>query len=140
MTSAAIGMLVDEGKVRWDDPVTKYLPGFELKDPWATREITALKQQLASVRGESEADPLTSLMRRTTFDAVLAKALDEARASRQPLAHFREQGVDGKRFLQEGARIGGHAIGQRRVIRIPRQEQRSHSRMMPAQLFGDFRP
>jgi CubicO group peptidase (beta-lactamase class C family) len=40
MTSAAIGMLVDEGKVRWDDPVTNYLPSFQLKDPWATREIT----------------------------------------------------------------------------------------------------
>jgi CubicO group peptidase (beta-lactamase class C family) len=39
MTSAAIGMLVDEGKVRWDDPVTNYLPGFQFKDPWATREI-----------------------------------------------------------------------------------------------------
>jgi diguanylate cyclase len=52
----------------------------------ATREITALKRQLAAVRGESEADPLTSLMRRTTFDAMLAKALDEAAATRQPLA------------------------------------------------------
>ena len=40
MTSAAIGMLVDEGKVRWDDPVTNYLPSFQLKDPWATRETT----------------------------------------------------------------------------------------------------
>ena len=40
MTAAAIGMLVDEGKVRWDDPVTKYLPGFELGDPYVTREVT----------------------------------------------------------------------------------------------------
>src|SRR4051812_30276413 len=40
MTAAAIGMLVDEGKMRWDDPVTNYLPGFQLRDPWATREIT----------------------------------------------------------------------------------------------------
>jgi CubicO group peptidase (beta-lactamase class C family) len=40
MTAAAIGMLVDEGKVRWDDPVTNYLSSFQLKDPWATREIT----------------------------------------------------------------------------------------------------
>ena len=40
MTAAAIGMLVDEGKVRWDDPVTKYLPGFELRDPYVTREVT----------------------------------------------------------------------------------------------------
>ena len=40
ITAAAIGMLVDEGKVRWDDPVTNYLPSFQLKDPWATRAIT----------------------------------------------------------------------------------------------------
>src|SRR5689334_14821050 len=40
MTAAAIGMLVDEGKVRWDDPVTNYLPSFQLKDPWVTRELT----------------------------------------------------------------------------------------------------
>jgi hypothetical protein len=40
MTAAAMGMLVDEGKVRWDDPVTNYLPGFQLRDPYITREIT----------------------------------------------------------------------------------------------------
>lgn len=40
LTSAALGMLVDEGKIRWDDPVTKYLPDFEMYDPWATREVT----------------------------------------------------------------------------------------------------
>ncbi|HUQ83462.1 MAG TPA: serine hydrolase [Gemmatimonadaceae bacterium] len=40
MTAAAIGMLVDEGKVRWDDPVTNYLPNLQLRDPYATREIT----------------------------------------------------------------------------------------------------
>lgn len=39
-TAACIGMLVDEGKVKWDDPVTKYLRGFELYDPYVTREIT----------------------------------------------------------------------------------------------------
>jgi CubicO group peptidase (beta-lactamase class C family) len=40
LTSAALGMLVDEGKVRWDDPVTKYLPSFQMSDPWTTREVT----------------------------------------------------------------------------------------------------
>ena len=40
MTAAALGMLVDEGKLRWDDPVTRYLPGFQMFDPWVTREIT----------------------------------------------------------------------------------------------------
>jgi CubicO group peptidase (beta-lactamase class C family) len=40
MTSASIGMLVDEGKLKWDDKVTKILPGFQLADPYATRELT----------------------------------------------------------------------------------------------------
>ncbi|MEO8453376.1 MAG: serine hydrolase [Gemmatimonadota bacterium] len=40
MTAAAMGMLVDEGKVRWDDPVTNYLPWFQLKDPLLTHEVT----------------------------------------------------------------------------------------------------
>ncbi|MGI9042823.1 MAG: serine hydrolase [Gemmatimonadaceae bacterium] len=40
MTASAIGMLVDEGKVKWDDPVTTHLPNFQLHDPYATRELT----------------------------------------------------------------------------------------------------
>lgn len=40
ITAAALGMLVDEGKVRWDDPVTKHVPSFQMRDPWATREVT----------------------------------------------------------------------------------------------------
>ena len=39
-TSAALATLVDEGKLRWDDPITKYLPGFQLYDPYVTREMT----------------------------------------------------------------------------------------------------
>jgi CubicO group peptidase (beta-lactamase class C family) len=40
MTSAAIGMLVDAGKLRFDDRVIDILPEFRLYDPWATRETT----------------------------------------------------------------------------------------------------
>jgi CubicO group peptidase (beta-lactamase class C family) len=40
MTAAALAMLVDEGKVRWDDPVTRYLPTFETADPYVSRELT----------------------------------------------------------------------------------------------------
>jgi CubicO group peptidase (beta-lactamase class C family) len=39
-TAAALAMLVDEGKIKWDDPVTKYLPSFQLYDPYVTRELT----------------------------------------------------------------------------------------------------
>ncbi|MBI3004130.1 MAG: serine hydrolase [Ignavibacteriales bacterium] len=40
MAAACLGMLVDEGKVKWDDPVTKHLPWFQLYDPYVTRELT----------------------------------------------------------------------------------------------------
>jgi CubicO group peptidase (beta-lactamase class C family) len=40
MTAAALAMLVDEGKVRWDDPVTRHLPTFQTADPYVTREMT----------------------------------------------------------------------------------------------------
>jgi len=39
-TAASVAMLVDEGKLKWDDPVTMYLPGLELYDPYVTRELT----------------------------------------------------------------------------------------------------
>ncbi len=39
-TAAALATLVDAGKIKWDDPATKYLPGFQLYDPYVTRELT----------------------------------------------------------------------------------------------------
>lgn len=39
-TAAAIGILVDEGKINWNDKVIKYLPSFRLSDPWITKELT----------------------------------------------------------------------------------------------------
>jgi CubicO group peptidase (beta-lactamase class C family) len=39
-TAHAVALLVDEGKVSWDDPVIKHLPWFQLPDPWVTREVT----------------------------------------------------------------------------------------------------
>lgn len=38
--AASLAILVDEGKLRWDDKVTKYLPGFQLYDPFVSRELT----------------------------------------------------------------------------------------------------
>ena len=39
-TTAALGMLVDEGKLSWDDKVRKYIPEFKLFDPYVTEEFT----------------------------------------------------------------------------------------------------
>lgn len=39
-TATALGMLVDEGRIAWDDPVTNYLPWFRLYDPYVTLNVT----------------------------------------------------------------------------------------------------
>jgi CubicO group peptidase (beta-lactamase class C family) len=39
-TCAALSILVEEGRLSWDDPVTKHLPDFQMYDPWVTREVT----------------------------------------------------------------------------------------------------
>jgi len=54
-TAAAVAMLVDSGKVRLDEPATAYLPGFQLKDSYASREITVrdlLSHRSGLARGE----------------------------------------------------------------------------------------
>lgn len=38
--SASLGILVDEGKVNWDDPVRKHLPYFALYDSYASEHTT----------------------------------------------------------------------------------------------------
>ena len=39
-TTAALAILVDEGKLHWDDRVIDYLPEFRMADPFVTREFT----------------------------------------------------------------------------------------------------
>jgi CubicO group peptidase (beta-lactamase class C family) len=39
-TATALGLLVEEGKVEWDAPVIRYVPWFQMWDPYVTRELT----------------------------------------------------------------------------------------------------
>ncbi|TFW13704.1 serine hydrolase [Massilia arenosa] len=39
-TAAMLAHLVDEGKLAWDDPVTKHLPDFQMYDAYVTHEMT----------------------------------------------------------------------------------------------------
>ena len=39
-TTAALAILVDEGKIQWDDKVIDHMPDFRMYDPWVTREMT----------------------------------------------------------------------------------------------------
>jgi CubicO group peptidase (beta-lactamase class C family) len=54
-TSATVAMLVDDGKMKWDAPLTTYLPGFRMYDPYASRELTvrdALSHRSGLTRGD----------------------------------------------------------------------------------------
>ena len=39
-TAVTLGLLVEEGKIEWDAPVVRYLPWFQMSDPFVTREMT----------------------------------------------------------------------------------------------------
>lgn len=39
-TAAALAILVDEGKLKWDDKLAKYIPEFKMYEPYVTREFT----------------------------------------------------------------------------------------------------
>ncbi|HMQ04801.1 MAG TPA: serine hydrolase [Pyrinomonadaceae bacterium] len=39
MTAVAMGLLVDEGKIKWDDNVVDHLPWFRVNDPYITSQL-----------------------------------------------------------------------------------------------------
>ncbi len=57
MTATCMGILVDQGKVKWDDQVINYLPEFELYDPFVTRELK-IKDLFTHNTGVGNADYL----------------------------------------------------------------------------------
>ncbi len=68
-TATAVGVLVDEKKLDWDDPVQKHLPEFELFDPFMTREVT-LRDLLAHRTGLELGNKLWSKNEFTPDDII----------------------------------------------------------------------
>ena len=62
----ALGVLVDQGKLDWNDKVRKHLPSFQLSDPYITEEAR-IKDLLTHNLGIAEADLLW------TMDSVSTK-------------------------------------------------------------------
>jgi CubicO group peptidase (beta-lactamase class C family) len=56
-TSLAVGMLISDGKMSWDDPVRKHVPFFHLSDPLADANVT-LRDLLAHRTGVGSHDLL----------------------------------------------------------------------------------
>ena len=83
MTALAIGMLVDEGKVKWDDPLSKHLPWFQLPDPYLTAHVT-VRDALRHSSGLANTDFLWSREDLTTREILermrFAPTLDSLRS------------------------------------------------------------
>jgi CubicO group peptidase (beta-lactamase class C family) len=68
-TGLAVAMLVDQGKLEWDDRATQHLPGFQMYDPYVTRELTV--RDLLTHRSGLVAADLIVYQPRMTRDSIL---------------------------------------------------------------------
>ena len=66
-TTASLAILVDEKKLNWDDKVIKYLPEFQMSDPYITNEITI--RDLVSHRSGLDTFSGDLLWYETTYEA-----------------------------------------------------------------------
>jgi CubicO group peptidase (beta-lactamase class C family) len=69
-TAYLFGMLVDEGKLKWDDPIKKYIPEFELQDPYVTENV-AVDDLLCHRSGLTETVPGGFQNREYTFAELM---------------------------------------------------------------------
>lgn len=81
-TAAAVGLLVDEGRLKWDDRVIDHLPWFQLSDGWLTQHVT-IRDLLAHRTG----------IESTMMVVTLLDAKEVVRRARyvEPTAEFRHQ-------------------------------------------------
>lgn len=98
-TSALVGMAVDAGKMSWDDPVARYLPGFQLHDSYASRSLT-LRDAMSHRSGLSRGD-LTWYSGKYTREEVLQRV-----RYLEPSWSFRSQfGYQNVMFLAAGEAV-----------------------------------
>ncbi len=115
MTAAALGMLVDEGKLAWDDPVSKHLPWFALKDVWATRELT-VRDLLTHRSGLPNTDALWYEQRVTTREILDRLRLVPSETSMR--SHFTYQNVMYAAAGEIVAAVSGMPWGQFVMTRL----------------------
>jgi CubicO group peptidase (beta-lactamase class C family) len=83
-TTTLAAALVDDGKLAWDDPIRKYLPSFQLHDPWVSDHIT-IRDVFSNRTGLSRAS-ISEYGSDLSRAEVLARARDI-----QPICEFRDQ-------------------------------------------------
>lgn len=118
-TAAALGILVDEGKVKWDDKVVHYLPEFQWSDPFVTAELT-IRDLLTHRSGLGMAG---NLMQSLTPNSFTVADIIHGLRYLKPAASFRSKyAYDNLLYIVAGelvARVSGMAWGdfiQKRIF------------------------
>ena len=96
--AAAIGALVDDGLVHWDDPVVEHLPWFRVKDPEITREMT-IRDLLSHQSG-------------MPGDAFPALTIMDARTAAERVRHLDNQTPlrESFRYSNQGYEVAGLVV------------------------------
>jgi CubicO group peptidase (beta-lactamase class C family)/dienelactone hydrolase len=92
MTSASLAMLVDEGKLHWDDRVIDILPDFRLYDPYATRELT-IRDLLTHRTGLPSTDLLWAFSENDYTQTEMIRRLRYVQPSSSFRSHWEYQNV-----------------------------------------------
>jgi len=82
-TATALGLLVDDGKIAWDDPLAKHLPGFRVADPYVSLNMT-LRDALSHRTGLDSANGVMMANTRIGRPKMIARL-----AYLEPIAPFR---------------------------------------------------
>ena len=106
-TAASLAILVDEHKLNWDDKVSKYLPDFQMYDPWVTSELTI--RDLVSHRVGLATFSGDLLWYQTTYstDEILRRA-----RYLKPVRGFRARLWISKHNVHRGRTSSRESIGQ----------------------------
>jgi len=92
MTSAALAMLVDEGKLRWDERVIDLLPELRLYDAYATRELT-VRDLLTHRSGLPDTDLLWVIPQNTLSMEEMIRRLRYVKPESSFRSHWEYQNV-----------------------------------------------
>ena len=68
-TALGVGLLVDAGKLKWDDRVIDHLPNFQLFDPYVTREVR-VRDLLCHRAGLGNADFLWTMQQYSSEEII----------------------------------------------------------------------
>ncbi|RYF62881.1 MAG: class A beta-lactamase-related serine hydrolase, partial [Cytophagaceae bacterium] len=105
MTVALIGILVDEGKLAWNDPVSRYLPELQLYDPYVTRALT-IRDLLIHDTGVGSTDFMTGAM------TIPANEMFRRMALVKPSYPFRAGFIYQNTFYSAAGRIIERIVGK----------------------------